>query len=302
MELIKFGLDSRVHGSYERTYQDFINKNIPACQLSIGNTVNLYDLVKSKKLLNSNPNFYTCFHGNITLNLAGSTDGSSDPQYGRKLTNCKNKLLRELDIATFLEKGVIVHVGTQKDEKVGLRTVVNTINEVLMLENCDTVSYSRHSGINIKEFRDKRRIILENSAKKGNQLGDKLEHISIILSQINPSLRDNVSVCIDTCHLHDAGQYDLGKTEEVHKFYKDFTENIGINKLECFHLNDAMYEFGSRADVHAHLTQGHIFGKENGELGLKEFVKKTSEYSIPMIGEFSDGKGEQDIDVIKRLF
>ena len=298
---LKFGLDMRINKNLYQTFTDCIEDGIPACQLTLGKTVNIYDLIKSRKLLNQYPNLYTCFHSNITYNLAGSSKGSADPQYGRKLTNTKCGLLRELDIATFLNKGVIVHVGTQEDEKIGIQQIINTINEVLILESSDTVSYARHSECDIKDFRDNRRIILENSAAKGNQLGDKLDQISYIMSQINPMLRDNVTVCIDTCHISDAAQYDFGKSEEVHRFYKDFSEKIGINKLETFHLNDSLNEFGSKMDRHAHLGRGYIFGQEDGLDGLKTLLKKNKEYGIPMIGEFSDGKGNQDMELVKTL-
>jgi endonuclease IV len=299
---MKFGLDSRVLGTYENTYKYFIDNEIPTCQLMVGKDIKLYDLVKSKKLLIENPNFYTCFHGNITYNLAGSTDGNSDPQYGRKLGNCKSGLLRELDIATFLDVGVVVHIGTQKDKDTGLKTIANTINELLITETSDTYSYSRHSQIGLKEFRDKRKIILENSARKGNQLGHTLEEISFLMGLINPSLLDNIKVCIDTCHISDAGQYNLGNIDDVDKFYKSFEESIGIKKLDCFHLNDSLNPYGSRCDRHAHLTKGHIFGGEEGTAGLKYFMNKTNQLQIPMIGEFSDGKGRDDLELVKGLF
>ena len=307
MSEIKFGLDLDINNSLYQTYKDCIDSQLPACQLSIGRIVNLFDLVKSKKLLESTPNFYTCFHGNITYNLAGSSKGSSDPQFGRKLNNCKIGLLRELDIATFLNKGVIVHIGTQEDEDIGIQQIINTINEVLILENSDTVSYARHSQCDIKDFTNRRRIILENSAGKGNQLGTSFDQISFILSQINPMLRHNVSVCIDTCHINDAGQYKLGKISEVHRFFKEFDEKINLSKLEVFHLNDSLNKFGSKMDRHAHLGRGYIFSENgndeesDGLNGLKTLLCKNNAYDLPMIGEFSDRLGQQDIDLIKTI-
>ena len=191
----KIGLDVSIKGSLYDTYKNCIDSGLTSCQTSLGKTANIYDLFKSRKLLIENPNFYTCFHGNITYNLAGSSKGSEDPQYCRKLNTCKTGLLRELDIATFLNKGVVVHIGTQEDENIGMQQIINTINEVLIMETSDTISYSRHAGCNVREFRDKRKIILENSAAKGNQLGSTLDQISFINSQINPSLRDNLTYC-----------------------------------------------------------------------------------------------------------
>ena len=297
----KIGLDVPIRHSLYDTYKECIDLGLKSCQTSLGKTTNIYDLFKCKKLLIENPNFYTCFHGNITYNLAGSSKGSEDPQYSRKLNNCKNGLLHELDIATFLNKGVVVHIGTQEDQNIGMNQIINTINEVLIMETSETISYSRHSQCNVREFRDKRKIILENSAAKGNQLGSTLDQMSFINSQINPSLRDNVTFCIDTCHISDAGQYDFGNVEIVNNFYEDFDKKIGLKKLEAFHLNDSKYEYGSKQDRHEHLGKGYIFGKENGLNGLQVLLKKNIEYGIPMIGEFSDGKGDQDIQLINTL-
>lgn len=298
--MIKFGLDTPFDTTFQKTINNCLNNHLPACQTSIPLHTNIVDLFTTKKIFDTNSSFYTCFHSNITYNLAGSAKGSSDPQYGRKLTQTKNGLLRELDIATFLEKGVVVHVGTQQNEKVGINQIINTINEVLILENSNTLSYTYHSGKGIRDFKDRRKIILENSAAKGNQLGYSLDQISIILSQINHTLRDNVTICIDTCHLNDAAQYNLGDIDAVDKFYKDFDEKIGISKLEVFHMNDSKNKFGSKSDRHEHLSKGFIFGEN--EKGLKYFMNKTNQLNIPMIGEFNDGLGMSDIELVKNLF
>ena len=85
---------------------------------------------------------------------------------------------------------------------------------------------------------------------------------------------------------------------------KDFDEKIGINKLELFHLNDSKNKYGSRKDRHEHLTKEFIFGEStdyNGIDGLKLLLSKNNERNIPSLGEFSDGKGQDDIDLIRKI-
>jgi endonuclease IV len=78
--------------------------------------------------------------------------------------------------------------------------------------------------------------------------------------------------------------------------------------LEVFHLNDSLNKFGSKMDRHAHLGRGYIFWTEEGTDdnienldGLRVMLNKNKYYNIPMIGEFSDGLGQQDIDLINTL-
>jgi len=295
---MKFGINVPIDQSLYNTYKNCIG-NQDACQIVMPENVDIRDLVKCKKLLNDNKNFYTCFHGNMIYNLAGSVKGNSDPQFGRKLGKCKNILVKELDTASFLRKGVVVHVGYRDNFKEGLDQVIKTLNEVLVTENNYTYSYAKYSGISMKELKDNRKIILENSAGRNNQLGSNLDEISYIISQVNPQLRDNISVCIDTCHIFDAGKYDIGKKGEIDRFFKDFDILIGINKLEVFHLNDSLNEFDSKMDIHAHLTKGYIFNSEEGIKSLKYLLHKNGELGTPMIGEFNDGEGQQDLDLIR---
>lgn len=232
---------------------------------------------------------YACVHGSLMYNLAGSTDGRSDPQFQRKVNNTCSGLMGELDVAAGFGGGVVVHVGTCKNKERGIFTIARTIEAVLDRESFTTQTLSRELQIPIRE---RRKIILENAAGEKNKIGSNLDEIAQIINSVEERLRPQIKVCIDTAHIFGAGQYDFGSPDDVDKFYTDFDEKIGLDRLELFHFNDSRVPYGSHKDRHENLGVGYIFGierneDENGDglEGLKAFVDKAEEYRIPLIGE-----------------
>lgn len=296
---VLMGLDLPMIENYYDTFSLALKHQLKACQISRINISNIFDIIQTRKLLSEHPEMYTCFHSNLIYNLAGSAKGSMDPQYNRKLNNTKRGLLLELDIATMIGTGLIVHIGNNIETRKAYNIIAQTINEILILENCNTISYAKHSGIPLIDFKTKRKIILENSAGQGNSIGKSLDEISIITSLLDPNLRDNLRVCIDTCHACDAAEYNFGDIEHTRKFYADFSQKLGISKLEVFHMNDSKHGFGSKADRHEHLTYGHIFQHPEGLKSLKYFVNHAADVGIPLIGEYSDGL--QDVKLVNSL-
>lgn len=299
---MKYGiqLDS---GNYIYNYKKALSQGVN-CQLNVNKDINLPDLIESRKFLLENQEMFTCFHGDVTYNLAGSVSGTSDTQFDRKLNRCKSGLLYELDVGSFLNKGIVVHIGSCKEKDKGIHQIIDTINDVLITEGKSTINLAKTLNMGLLDFRNNRQIILENSAGLGNQIGQSLDEISYILSQINPTLIDNIKVCIDTCHIHDAGQYNFGSQEAVNNFYEDFNDKIGLNKLELFHLNDSKNKFGVKKDRHEHLTKGYIFGKYedyDGTVGLKDLLQHSQTNGIPIISEFNDGNYTEDFNIIKEL-
>jgi endonuclease IV len=293
-----FGLDQPITVNYNNTYNLAIKNNLKALQFSIDKYAGIRDMIAMRNRPTNG--IYTCIHGNVTYNLAGSAAGTHDPQYYRKLNNTKAGLLTELDISTIMNIPLIVHIGYQHDKDVGVKTIINTINEVISMEGATTLNYAKLTDIQLTDFQHKRQLILENSAGKGSALGMTLDEISIILSGINPDYKDNVNVCIDTCHLSDAGQYRLGDPSQVESFFSDFDQKIGLNKLKVMHLNDSKNAFGSCCDRHEHLGYGHIY-HHGGLLGLQKILEYSSKLGVPLVGEFNDGNGMQDVTLVNSL-
>lgn len=95
-------------------------------------------------------------------------------------------------------------------------------------------------------------ILLETMAGKGNEIGKSFEEIKAIIDRIK--YQNKIGVCIDTCHLNDAG-YDLNKFDEVLDL---FDKLIGIDKIGCIHVNDSKNVMGSHKDRHENIGFGTI--------------------------------------------
>ena len=94
-------------------------------------------------------------------------------------------------------------------------------------------------------------ILLETMALKGTEIGS-INDIKTIIDGVNN--KNNIGVCLDTCHLNDAG-IDISKFDE---FLDEFDSIIGIDKIKCVHVNDSKNELGSHKDRHENLGFGTI--------------------------------------------
>lgn len=117
-------------------------------------------------------------------------------------------------------------------------------------------------------------ILLETMAGKGNEMGKTFEELKAIIDKIK--YQDKIGVCIDTCHLNDAG-YDMSKFDIV---LDNFDKVIGINKIGCIHVNDSKNEISSHKDRHENIGFGTI-GFDN----LIKIIYNERLESIPKILE-----------------
>ena len=104
---------------------------------------------------------------------------------------------------------------------------------------------------NAKEFNNVT-ILLETMAGKGSEVGSKLEEIKQIIDGVED--KHHIGVCLDTCHLHDAG-YDMSNFDD---FLKDFDSLIGLEKIGCIHINDSKNDRSSHKDRHENIGFGKI--------------------------------------------
>jgi deoxyribonuclease-4 len=119
----------------------------------------------------------------------------------------------------------------------GTRYIVDTLNDVLYKEMTTTV-------------------LLETMAGKGSEIGRSFEELRTITDGVK--LQEKMGVCLDTCHVHDAG-YDI--VNNLDGVLEEFDRVIGLERLKAIHLNDSKNVFQSHKDRHA--TIG------NGTLGLE---------------------------------
>ena len=117
---------------------------------------------------------------------------------------------------------------------VGINYIVELLNKVLKPEQTTTV-------------------LLETMAGKGTEVGRSFEEIAEIISRVE--LKDHMGVCLDTCHVYDAG-YDI--VNDLDGVLNKFDEIIGLDRLKAIHLNDSKNPFASHKDRHEKIGEGSI--------------------------------------------
>ena len=116
----------------------------------------------------------------------------------------------------------------------------------------DTGIDSIITGLNLILEEGNVRILLETMAGKGSEVGSNLLEIKRIIDGVNE--KNRIGVCLDTCHLNDAG-YDMS---DFDAFLEDFDKIIGIDKIYCVHVNDSKNVINSHKDRHENIGFGTI--------------------------------------------
>ena len=184
-----------------------------------GFTIKALEIMKNKNIDYSK----VIVHAPYIINLANDKDPD-------KFMFAVNFLQEELERCSLLGiKNVVLHPGSH----VGLG-VENGINNIA-------------KGLNMILGNTDVTVLLETMAGKGTEVGSKLEEIKKIIDLVED--KNHIGVCLDTCHLSDAG-YDIVNFD---KFLDLFDELIGIDKIKCVHINDSKNEVGSHKDRHENI-------------------------------------------------
>lgn len=130
----------------------------------------------------------------------------------------------------------------------------------IVLHPGSSLKLSREQGLkNIVEalnlaINDKTKpmILLETMAGKGTELGINFDELKYILD--NVKCKEKVGICLDTCHLNDAG-YDINKFDQ---FLDEIEEKIGLEKIGCIHINDSKNSISAHKDRHENFGFGTI--------------------------------------------
>jgi deoxyribonuclease-4 len=96
-------------------------------------------------------------------------------------------------------------------------------------------------------------VLLETMAGKGSEVGGAFAELREIIDRVK--LPDRIGVCLDTCHVHDAG-YDI--VGDLDGLLEEFDRVVGLDRLKAVHLNDSLNPRGARKDRHACIGEGHI--------------------------------------------
>ena len=141
------------------------------------------------------------------------------------------------------------HVGQGSERAVGL--ICEVLNEV-MFEGQRTC------------------VLLETMAGKGTEMGSSFEQLARILDGCRFS--ENLGVCLDTCHVHDAG-YDV--VNDLDGVLAEFDRAVGLDRLRAVHVNDSKNPRGARKDRHEVIGKGYLGSEELGG-GLDAFARIVS--------------------------
>ena len=213
--------------------------------------------------LKTSKNIYGVVHGKYLYNFARKSNS-----YQVKI------LLDELSLAYSIGCNLIIHQGKNvKEEK-------QTNDQAL-------INFKHHISNVLKGMPNDQKLILENSAHQGTEMGYSLDELHKIYMMFSSEEQNKLGFCIDLCHIFVAGELDLRNAIYTNDFFEKFNELIGIHKLECIHFNDSNIKFNGKNDEHADIGWGYI-GNPLYEGNLEGFsvVKNWCfKYAIPMILE-----------------
>lgn len=120
-------------------------------------------------------------------------------------------------------------------------------------EECiDRIALSMNHAISMTEGV---KLVIENTAGQGSNLGWQFEQIAAIIERIEDKTR--VGVCIDTCHMFTAG-YDIRTREAYDATWNEFDRIIGFKYLMGMHINDSKPDLGSHVDRHDSIGKGKL--------------------------------------------
>ena len=201
-------------------------------------------------------------HAPYIVNLANNLD---ERKYDFSITFLKNEIARCESIGI---KYIVLHPGSSVgiDRTTALNNIIFALNKIITKDT-------------------KVVVLLETMAGKGTELGCTLEEIKYLLDGINES--DKIGVCLDTCHLNDAG-YNMGEFES---FIELFEKTIGLEKIKCIHVNDSKNPFSSHKDRHANIGFGTLGFDTIINIIYNEKLKSIPKIlETPYIGENDEDK------------
>lgn len=136
-------------------------------------------------------------------------------------------------------------------------------------------------------------VLLETMAGKGTEIGRSFDELQSIIEKVE--LNEHLGVCLDTCHVYDAG-YDI--VNELDAVLDEFNRLIGLDRLKAVHLNDSMNPIGSHKDRHEKIGKGNI-GLEAFERVINHSALKSLPFYLETPNDVA-GYG-QEIELLKGL-
>lgn len=231
--------------------------------------LNKEDIDKLLKIMQENNFAKILAHAPYTMNLC------SDKEDIREFA--KNMMKEDLERMEYLPGNMYnFHPGSHVGQGVekGIEYIVKALNEVLTEEQ-NTI------------------VLLETMAGKGTEIGRSFEELKTIMDKVK--LKDKLGICLDTCHINDAG-YDVSNIDKV---LEEFDKIIGLKYLKAIHLNDSMNERGSHKDRHQKIGEGTI-GIKNIEKIINNPILKKLPFYLETPNDL-DGYAKE-IELLRKLY
>ena len=226
--------------------------------IDMENTKEAWKLMKEN---NIDINTVIC-HAPYIVNLANNLD---ERKYNFSISFLTEEIKRCEEMGI---KYIVLHPGSSVgiDRNTALDNIAFALNQILKNDHSVT-------------------ILLETMAGKGTEIGCNLEEIKYLIDHIER--KELIGVCIDTCHLNDAG-YDMQKFNE---FMDQFNKVIGINYIKCVHVNDSKNALGTHKDRHANIGYGTLGFDTLESIINCDFLKNVPKIlETPYIGETDEDK------------
>ncbi|MDB1941529.1 deoxyribonuclease IV [Clostridium tertium] len=191
--------------------------------------INMEDMEGLLKIAKEN-NFSTILaHAPYTLNACSADERTREFAREMMIDDLNRMELMPNNLYNF-HPGSHVKQGVE----IGINYIVDLLNTVLSKDQTTTV-------------------LLETMAGKGSEVGRTFEEIAEIISRVE--LKEKMGVCLDTCHIYDAG-YDI--VNDLDGVLEEFDRVIGLNRLKAIHLNDSKNPFKSHKDRHEKIGEGSL--------------------------------------------
>lgn len=203
----------------------------------------------------------------FTRNPRGGKAKESDPEDVKAFLDFAG----QKDIAPILAHAPYTLNGCSADEGIRAFAVNTMADDLKRMEFTPGNLYNFHPGSHVKQgveagiayisdmlnqiLRPEQTttVLLETMAGKGSEVGRNFAELREILDRVH--LNEKMGVCLDTCHVWDAG-YDIA--EHLDQVLDEFDRTIGLSRLKAIHLNDSQNPLGAHKDRHARIGEGCI--------------------------------------------
>ena len=197
-------------------------------------------------------------HAPYIINIANTTKPAT---FELGVSFLRSELDRTAEIGA---KQIVLHPGAHVGAGVdkGINRIIEGLNEVLSAD-------------------ERVQIALETMAGKGTEIGRNFEEIAQIIDGVTHN--ENLSVCLDTCHIHDAG-YPI--VDDFDGVLNEFDKIIGVDRIKVVHINDSKNERGAHKDRHENIGFGHIgFDTLHDIVHHPQFKDLPKILETPFVGE-----------------